>query len=88
MRLALVLGFAGRPGTNALMDDLRKRWISGQTVALPVFEQRNPIDAVTASRFMLDLLKQKARGIFHIGCKEPITRYDLDLPISSSGRYR
>jgi dTDP-4-dehydrorhamnose reductase len=83
VRIALVLGFAGRPGTNAFLDSLRAQWISGQTVALPIFEQRNPIDAVTASRFMLDLLKKPGtRGIFHIGCKDSITRYHLGLKVA------
>lgn len=83
VRIALVLGFADRPGTNALLDNLRTRWIAGQTVAMPTFEQRNPIDAVTASRFMLDLLKKpETRGIFHIGCKDSITRYHLGLKVA------
>jgi dTDP-4-dehydrorhamnose reductase len=83
VRIALVLGFASRPRTNALLDNLRAQWASGQTVALPIFEQRNPIDAVTASRFMLDLLKMpETRGIFHIGCKDSITRYHLGLKVA------
>lgn len=83
VRIALVLGFAGRPASNAILDNLRAQWTSGHTVALPIFEQRNPIDTVTASRFMLDLLKKpETRGIFHIGCKDCITRYHLGLKIA------
>jgi dTDP-4-dehydrorhamnose reductase len=83
VRIALALGFAGRAGANALLDTMRKRWAAGQTVALPVFEQRNPIDGGTLSRFVLDLLKQEARGVFHIGCEDSITRYDLGLKLAA-----
>ena len=88
VRMALVLGFAGCPGTNALLENLRIQWASGHSVSLPEFEQRNPIDAYTAAKFMLDLLKsENARGIFHIGCKDSITRYDLGLKLASRMGY-
>jgi len=88
VRIALALGFAGRRGTNALLDNLKHRWSSGQTVALPVFEQRNPIDAVSLSWFMLDLVKKPGtRGIFHIGSKDSITRYDLGVRLASRMGY-
>lgn len=88
VRISLAIGFAGRPGTNAILDSLKRRWESGQTVAFPVFEQRNPIDAVTLSRFVLDLLKkQETQGIFHVGSKDPITRYDLGLKLASRMGY-
>jgi dTDP-4-dehydrorhamnose reductase len=82
IRIALALGFAQRAGTNGVLDTMRERWASGQAVALPVSEQRNPIDGATLSRFMLELVKQEARGIFHIGCQDPITRYDLGLRLA------
>jgi dTDP-4-dehydrorhamnose reductase len=83
VRIALAIGFAANAGTNSLLDSLKKRWASGQTVALPVYEHRNPIDAVTASRFMLELLNRKdTHGIFHLGCTDAITRYDLGLKLA------
>ena len=88
VRIALAIGFAPRSGTNSLLDSLKKRWSSGQVVALPVHEQRNPIDADTASQFMLELLKKKdAHGIFHLGCTEPITRYDLGFRLAARMGY-
>lgn len=78
VRFALILGFAGRPGTNALLDRLSERWNAGGTVALPIFEKRNPIDARTAARLMTNLLSQpQISGIFHLGSADPVTRYDL-----------
>jgi len=88
VRIALGIGFAGRSGTNALLDSLKARWASGQSVNLPTFEQRNPIDATTLSRFLLDLLeKQETQGIFHVGSGEPISRYDLGLKLSARMGY-
>ena len=88
VRIALAIGFAGRSGASALLDNLKNRWSSGQKLTFPIFEQRNPIDAVTASRFMLDLLaKPDVQGIFHIGCKDPITRYHLGLKLASRMGY-
>jgi len=83
VRIALAIGFAARPGANAVLDRLRQRLASGQNVVLPVFEQRNPIDAATASQWMLDLLEKRAQGLFHIGCQDPISRYDLGLKLAS-----
>jgi dTDP-4-dehydrorhamnose reductase len=88
VRIALAIGFAPHSGTNSLLDNLKKRWASGQVIALPVHEQRNPIDAVTASQFILELLKKKtAYGIFHVGCASPITRYDLGFKLASRMGY-
>jgi dTDP-4-dehydrorhamnose reductase len=84
VRLSLVLGFGNSAGTNSLMDKLRGRWARGETVAFPVFEQRNPIDAVTASRCMIELLrKPETSGIFHIGCTDSVTRHHLGLKLAS-----
>lgn len=78
VRFALILGFSGRPGTNALLDRLSARWNAGGTVALPIFEKRNPMDARTAARLMTNLLSQpEISGIFHLGSTDPVTRYDL-----------
>ena len=88
VRIALAIGFAPHSGTNSLLDSLKKKWAAGQVVALPVHEQRNPVDAVTAGRFMLELLTKKdAHGIFHVGCTEPITRYDLGLKLAARMGY-
>jgi len=87
VRIALAIGFAANKGTNSILDTLKAKWSSGQVVRLPVHEQRNPIDASTASRFMLELLDRNGSGIFHIGCADPITRYDLGLKLAGRMRY-
>jgi len=46
LRFALVIGFAGKKGTNAMLENLSASWASGSPVATPTFEYRNPIDAL------------------------------------------
>jgi dTDP-4-dehydrorhamnose reductase len=88
VRLSLVLGFGASSGTNSFMDKLKERWAHGETVAFPVFEQRNPIDAVTASRFMVELLrKPEASGTFHVGSTDSVTRHHLGLKLASKMGY-
>jgi dTDP-4-dehydrorhamnose reductase len=88
LRIALVIGFAGNKGTNAMLENLSARWACGSPVATPTFEYRNPIDAVALSSFMLELLKhQHAHGIFHAGAKESISRYGLNLKLAERMGY-
>jgi dTDP-4-dehydrorhamnose reductase len=87
IRIALAIGFAGGAEANGVLDKLKKQLFSGKTVAFPVFEKRNPIDAVTLSQFMLALLRANAHGVFHIGSQDSITRYDLGLKLASRMGY-
>ncbi len=88
LRIALVIGFAGKKGTNAMLENLSVRWACGSPVATPTFEYRNPIDAAALSSFMLELLKHgDAHGIFHVGAKESISRYGLNLKLAERMGY-
>lgn len=88
LRFALVIGFAGKKGTNAMLENLAARWASGSPVATPTFEYRNPIDAAALSNFMLELLRSpETRGIFHAGSRESISRYGLNLKLAERMGY-
>jgi len=87
VRFALVIGFGLPPFTGAVLDKLKQRWTSGQSVAFPVFEYRNAIDAESTSQFMLELVKKHQRGIFHIGSSDSISRYDLGLRLAARMGY-
>src|ERR1700730_4896057 len=88
LRIALAIGFAGKKGTNAMLENLSARWACGSPVATPTFEYRNPIDAAALSSFMLELMKhQDAHGIFHAGAKESISRYGLNLKLAERMGY-
>jgi dTDP-4-dehydrorhamnose reductase len=84
LRFGLVIGFAGKAGTNAMLDNLVQRWSAGNPTLLPDFEFRNPIDAATLSKFMLELLgKKDASGIFHVGSTESISRFELGIMLAT-----
>jgi len=83
LRLALVVGFARDHGTNAMLNKLAEKLRAGQSVSFPNFEYRNPIDASTLARFILELLQlPAASGIFHVGASEPISRFELGLKLA------
>jgi dTDP-4-dehydrorhamnose reductase len=83
LRLALVVGFAQDHGTNAMLNKLAEKLCAGQPVSFPNFEYRNPIDANTLTGFMLELVQHPgARGVFHVGASESISRFDLGVKLA------
>jgi dTDP-4-dehydrorhamnose reductase len=78
IRFALVLGFARRSGTNAMLDSVMERWKAGEPVSFSRREVRNPIDAVSLSKIMIDMLADHhANGVYHVGASDGISRYEL-----------
>jgi dTDP-4-dehydrorhamnose reductase len=78
VRFALVIGFSGRTGTKAILDKLLQQWKQNEPVLFPMRESRNPIDPVTLSRAMLELLtNENIRGIYHVGAADSISRFEL-----------
>ncbi len=78
LRFGLVLGFARKSGTNAMLDNLLQKWKSGETVNFPTREMRNPIDAQSLGSIMIDMLSNsELSGIYHVGCADSISRYEL-----------
>jgi dTDP-4-dehydrorhamnose reductase len=83
LRLALVIGFAEGSGTNAMLNKFAAKLRTGETVSLPDFEYRNPIDAGTLSDFILELLcSGGVAGIFHLGASESISRFELGVRLA------
>ena len=78
VRFALVLGFARRRGTNAMLDGVIERWKAGEPVSFSTREVRNPIDAASLGKIMIGMLvDQQIRGIYHVGASDSISRYEL-----------
>lgn len=84
VRLSLVLGWARREGTNSILNSLRERWDAEKTVSFPVAESRNPVHAQNAAEAMVALLVEHrdARGVFHAGSSDTISRYELGCRIA------
>jgi dTDP-4-dehydrorhamnose reductase len=82
LRLALVIGFAEGSGTNAMLNNFAAKLRAGESVSLPDFEYRNPIDAGTLSDFIVELLCCGAAGIFHLGAIESVSRFELGVRLA------
>ncbi len=78
LRPALVLGFGDGLQTNAFLNKLDASLRAGRSVVVPDFEFRNPIDAGTLCECMLKMAAApEARGIFHVGATESMSRFEL-----------
>jgi dTDP-4-dehydrorhamnose reductase len=78
IRFALVLGFAHKSGTNAMLDRLIEKWKAGESVSFSTREERNPIDASSLSKIMIGMLADHhVNGVYHIGASDSISRYEL-----------
>lgn len=89
LRIALVLGFAGKGGTNAMLDQLMARWGQGAPVAFPTNEVRNPVDAGRLAEAMVQLLSPSstARGIYHVGATDSLSRYEIGQHLAAKAGF-
>jgi dTDP-4-dehydrorhamnose reductase len=89
VRLSLVLGFPLRAGTNALLEKLRARFQSGTPVRTPTGEYRNAIDVDSVALWMLDLAAAPhARGVFHLGSSDALSRYEIVRELARTMGFR
>ena len=83
VRFGLVIGFAGRRGTNAMLDQLAEKWRNGQPVSFPTYEERNPIDAASLGGMLINgISDQGMSGIYHVGASDSVSRYELGLQLA------
>jgi dTDP-4-dehydrorhamnose reductase len=84
LRFALVLGFARRSGTNAMLNSTMASWQSGKPVTFSTREDRNPIDAATLGQIMMALLANTTfSGVYHAGAADSVSRYELGLRLAA-----
>lgn len=84
IRVGLVIGFAGRRGTNAMLDQLAEKWRNGQSVNFPTYEERNPIDAPSLGEMLIDAIGDPTMsGTYHVGASDSVSRYELGLRLAS-----
>jgi dTDP-4-dehydrorhamnose reductase len=78
IRFALVLGFARKSGTNAMLDSVTGKWKAGEPVSFSTRETRNPIDAASLARLLISMLTDReVSGLFHVGASDSVSRYEL-----------
>jgi dTDP-4-dehydrorhamnose reductase len=88
VRLSLLLGLPVHPGTNSLTERLRDALQVAEPVRAPAHEYRNAVDAATAARWMLDLAAApNARGVFHLGASDALSRYEIAVALAQALGY-
>jgi dTDP-4-dehydrorhamnose reductase len=73
VRLSLVLGFPVTAG-NSFFAALEAKLKAGQEVAAPADEIRTPVDVLTLSECVLELIGLRFAGVLHIGSTDSIDR--------------
>jgi dTDP-4-dehydrorhamnose reductase len=76
VRLSLVLGFPVTEG-NSFFAALEAKLKAGQEVAAPADEIRTPVDVLTLSECVLELIGLRFAGVLHIGSTDSIDRASL-----------
>jgi dTDP-4-dehydrorhamnose reductase len=83
LRLSLVLGTSTRGTGNSYLEKVVANLRAGNEIISPTYEYRNPLDAGTLAEFLLELsTNREARGIFHAGASDKISRFNLALAIA------
>jgi len=84
VRFSLAIGFAKTAGTNSVLDSLCAKWKAGKAVPLSKCEFRSPVHALSLSTIILQMIADPgARGLYHVGACDSISRYDLALRFAS-----
>ena len=72
------LGLAPEGRSNSLVNRLRSSFRAGRAVSMPAGECRNPIDAGRLAETIVWLAAHpEAHGLFHVGARDPVSRYEL-----------
>jgi dTDP-4-dehydrorhamnose reductase len=81
-RLALVAGRGHGPRGTAT-ESLAWALAAGRSLRLYTDQYRTPVDADSVADAVAAMLLQRARGLFHLGGPERISRHELGLRVAS-----
>ncbi len=84
VRLSLVLGRSALGRGNSYLEKVTANLQAGNQIVSPTYEFRNPIDVGTLCAYLLELSSNPdARGIFHVGASDKMSRYELARAIAT-----
>jgi dTDP-4-dehydrorhamnose reductase len=84
LRFAMAIGLGSKPGSQSLLDMAMSEWKAGRPVSFWAQEDRNPIDAATLAKVMIDLLGADAlSGVYNVGASDTVSRYELALRLAA-----
>ena len=81
VRVALVLG-RGHGARATSTESVARALLGGRTLRLFTDEHRTPVDPESVADGVARLLDSQAKGRFHLGGPERISRYDLGLRVA------
>lgn len=85
VRTSLVLGTSATAGGNSYLEKVVGNLRAGNEIISPTYEYRNPIDVETLCAFLLELTaRDDGEGVFHVGARDKISRYDLARAIAAT----
>ena len=76
VRISITGGHSPR-GNRGFNEEMKNAWRAGKTLNLFVDEYRCPSSADVIARAVWDLVKKNARGTFHLGGAERLSRYRI-----------
>jgi len=83
IRPSLIMGLPVEDSGNSFLWKMIKNLKEKSSVAFPVEEIRTPIDAVTLSRAVLELVDSDINGFLHLSGNSVMNRYEMALKICS-----
>jgi dTDP-4-dehydrorhamnose reductase len=76
VRISTVMGFSVEGG-KSFFGQLRDNLENGTEILCPTYEFRTPVDVLTLSECVLELVDAEFSGILHIGSTDSVSRYEL-----------
>jgi len=77
IRPSLVVGLPVLEAGNSFLWRMIKELKQGRTVAFPKQEIRSPLDVITLSRAVLELVGNNYRGILHLSGNDTMSRFEM-----------
>lgn len=69
-------------GDRGFNEELRRQWSVGKATRLFSDEYRSPIPALATARAVWELARAGARGIYHVGGSERLSRFEIGLAVA------
>lgn len=86
VRISLVMGFPVETG-NSFFAGLQRKLAEGNEIMCPPAEIRTPVDVLTLSECVLELIGGHCSGVFHIGSTDSISRFELTQKVAAALGY-
>jgi dTDP-4-dehydrorhamnose reductase len=87
VRLSLVLGFPVGAAGNSFFAGLESKLKDGREIPCPTDEIRTPVDVITLSECVLEIIEKGIAGPIHIGSTDSVDRLTLTRKVARAMGY-